>query len=652
MTAPSGARPTSFSTPSLALLAPSTTQPPLEELKLSHILNGETCPPISFPEFAAFVANRDFTTENLLFVVWFRNYRVRFDALKAEIKAQIPVPSTRLGDRYNPFGYLDEALAKIKDGNEVEEQEAEGTFAGPFRRSSVAAWLSDSEPVGTTHRFRPCRGLDGPCGCGGHTNLGHQHHDRSRLKLFSRSSSSRIKTCSTDSASPSSVRPIIRPSLYPPLPPPGTEIIAPALQPMREEAQRAFATFLRKGGSRELGISDELREFAKVGLVRSTAPEIFLPIYEEIYSTVETQSLPRFLEAAKTNINRPKVLFWYFVGFVDFMIGLIIYLLLTLLLPRHSIGLRAYRLLSTIFVCFGIMQAYSAYRGFCSQVWGRSHRQVRPWEMDDLDDEETLVEGNGPEAEVEAKCGVGGVPDGCELVQMTDADLILPMEVQPLSDFGGTTGLGTDADDVKLVSPSSSNLDSSFPTVPVLETDMTDVQRRQMDLRRTTVKVPRAKEAFPIGEHEGPRSPKLRISQFDTRQQRDISPFVVDGDQTTVTRPLSVSATSQTHSKPPTVVDVAQRTGKDLSTLLNRLRRSNRKTSGGMVDPISRRGSEASQMQREKKIKVFGPERLVEDPRIKKVYQDIKRDILIVGSLTAFIWIVLCLAVPCAGLAS
>lgn len=36
----------------------------------------------------------------------------------------------------------------------------------------------------------------------------------------------------------------------------------------------------------------------------------FLPIYDEVYSVIENQSLPHFLGYAKTNINRPKQLFW------------------------------------------------------------------------------------------------------------------------------------------------------------------------------------------------------------------------------------------------------------------------------------------------------------------------------------------------------
>ncbi|WVO20136.1 uncharacterized protein IAS62_001427 [Cryptococcus decagattii] len=127
-------------------------------------------------------------------------------------------------------------------------------------------------------------------------------------------------------------------------------------QPLRDQAQRAFATFLKKGGSKELSISDELREYVRTCLEASTAPESFLPVLEEIYHTLESQCLPRFLEAVKSNINRPKQLFWYCVGTVDLLIGLTIFLLLTFLLPPSPFSLRTYRLFSTIFVSFGIMQ--------------------------------------------------------------------------------------------------------------------------------------------------------------------------------------------------------------------------------------------------------------------------------------------------------
>lgn len=146
-----------FRTPSILPLK----GPSLEDLKLVNILNAETCAPISFKDFTTFITEKELTTENLLFVIWYKSYEVRWRALDQNTKDNVPVPSTRLGDRYDPFTNLDPEF--------------------------------DAQPIGE--------------------------------------------------------------------------------QPMREEAVRAFATFLKQDGSRALGISDELRKFARTSLTRSSAPE-------------------------------------------------------------------------------------------------------------------------------------------------------------------------------------------------------------------------------------------------------------------------------------------------------------------------------------------------------------------------------------------
>ena len=43
---------------------------------------------------------------------------------------------------------------------------------------------------------------------------------------------------------------------------------------MRHEASRAFATLVKSCGSRELGVSDDLRDYARKFLQKSTAPEV------------------------------------------------------------------------------------------------------------------------------------------------------------------------------------------------------------------------------------------------------------------------------------------------------------------------------------------------------------------------------------------
>jgi hypothetical protein len=156
---------TTFRTPSIIPLKGAT----LENLKLVNILNNETCSPISFKDFSTFISEKEHSTENLLFVIWYRSYDARWKALSQDVKDGIPVPSTRLGDRYAPFGR----------GSASGEKEGAGS--------------STSLPIGE--------------------------------------------------------------------------------QPMREEAARAFSTFLRSGGSRALGVSDDLRQFARTCLARSCAPE-------------------------------------------------------------------------------------------------------------------------------------------------------------------------------------------------------------------------------------------------------------------------------------------------------------------------------------------------------------------------------------------
>lgn len=240
----------------------------LDQLTLAHILNGETCPPIGFEDFAAFVTHKEFTTENLLFVVWFRSYQHRYNGLPRKEREGIPIPSTRLGDRYTPFAYLDKEV----DGSTIRPRESlSGGLKVEIQAEPSSSGMGESSR--TRHykdgEFAPCVGNS--CDCGDPSS--HSGSSPSKRSFLSRRKT-KVYDAEQPHPGPSKTGPIIRSSaLHPRLPPPGTKMLGPAEQPMREEAERAFATFLRKGGSRELGISDELRVFARDTLKRSTAPE-------------------------------------------------------------------------------------------------------------------------------------------------------------------------------------------------------------------------------------------------------------------------------------------------------------------------------------------------------------------------------------------
>ncbi|WWC97083.1 hypothetical protein V866_003960 [Kwoniella sp. B9012] len=686
----------SMSTSPSSRFTSSTTQPALEELKLSNILNGETCPPISFIDFATFIANKEFTTENLLFILWYKSYKTRFDKLESKEKESIPIPSTRLGDRFNPYGYLDRPVDEqhTKSEHQQQQQETPVVFSEPFRSRSASSSNKQIQHAQHQHQQQSCPHPTSTCYCVEHNRPAPNCRRTSRLLSITHSLlGSRRPSSTSHSHESNPLRSILHQKPYPPLPPAGTVFAEPSQQPMREEAQRAFATFLRKGGSRELSISDELREYTKLCLAKSTAPEVFLPLYEEIYHTVETQSLPHFLQHARSNINRPKQVFWYMVGAADFAVGAVIYLLLTLLLPAHPFGHRAWRLFSIVFVAFGVMQAYSAYRGFCSQVWGRSHRQVRPWEMDDLDDEETLVESTaGNESELKNESYLAEpVPS----INRQEIHISLPDEVRPLADLGGTASIPSEEGEdlmMKEVGVNSlSKSDSITVALPVLEDkalvsfiengkEMTEVEKRQSEIRRSTVKAPTASEAFPITDDmyvgmvssNAYRTIPKSNRAHPSRQRKEISPFVSDEPifpssassvRGSITNP-NTNSIPLTRSKSRLYSITSQRASKEISNILLKLRRSTADSpEDEYLDPLSSTSSSSTRKhklrsrrltrkERKEKPKIFGPEKLVEDPRIKRVYSEIKRDILIVGSLVASVWIVLCLAVPCAGLAS
>lgn len=249
-----------------------STQPALSDVTLAHIINGETCAPISFSDFASFVANKEFTTENLLFVIWFRSYRARYAGVSPELRQGVPVPSTQLGDRYTPFAYLDEQQTFSPESSSpitpvTPRTEDPIVFRLPFSQPEGDNNKEDALSEKERHSFQVCEwSVDGrKCECG---DARHRHTPKaSRRGMFSF-----MRNSESAPATPSSI--LQHRSSRPARPPANTVFTPPTEQPMREEAERAFATFLRKSGSRELGISDELRKFSGLCLQRSTAPEV------------------------------------------------------------------------------------------------------------------------------------------------------------------------------------------------------------------------------------------------------------------------------------------------------------------------------------------------------------------------------------------
>lgn len=276
------------------------------------------------------------------------------------------------------------------------------------------------------------------------------------------------------------------------------------------------------------------------------------------------------------------------------------------------------------------MQVYSAYRGFCSQVWRRSNRQVWPWELDALEDEN---------AEVGDTMGRSDII-GCEpkpQVRVLE-QLFLPGEVRPLSNLGAIENIDSTCKvNIRVsensTSASQTSLDNSGDyDLPSQTSDSCNVIAREF--------VPVSDNSSlggKLGTIARPCCMRHDIltakgHKLPIHMQRKISPFAFESgrdgetgfDKATVTKPPRHSASAQF-----------------LCPLTSSMVISNPKTMKHETHVPPRRKGHM-------KIHVFGPERLVEDPRIRKVYKDIKRKILVMGGIVSVLWVVVCLVVPCA----
>jgi hypothetical protein len=359
----------------------------------------------------------------------------------------------------------------------------------------------------------------------------------------------------------------------------------------------------------------------------------------------------------------------YYVGVFDFLLGVVIYIILTLLLPTSNFGLRAIRLISTIFTSFGAMQIYSAWRGFCSQVWNRKSRQLRPWEMDDVVDEEVSVNGK-EDMELNTTGNWGSTPRLIEPVTTRttspggnnmfnenvftaitpppNMDIQLSPEVHPLTDMNDISSSPVSVNNLRPITSHNTDLEDEGESE-----ELTETQIRQLALRRSTIKVPDASLAFPISEddHVGelstPRKASHRLSAAGASLRPSISSVSSTLRQSISPLPTPINRRSDISpfGEPPLAPEPGRGSvepklsmtslaavHQDLGALLGKFRKS---TSG-----ISEEGTP----------KMFGPEILVEDPRVVALFDGVVRDILIVGAIAAVVWIALCLAVPCAGL--
>lgn len=146
-------------------------------------------------------------------------------------------------------------------------------------------------------------------------------------------------------------------------------------------------TYLRKGGPRELNLSDRERGGALRALQNTTHPSALQSVAVSVEYSLRRQAHPNFIRWTICNGNRPRVVFARGLGIFGILGGFLADLLITL-----SHASRGWRVLPFLLWFIGISTLIAAWKGMCVVLHGMHHRHLRPWELFEEESDEHLDE--------------------------------------------------------------------------------------------------------------------------------------------------------------------------------------------------------------------------------------------------------------------
>jgi hypothetical protein len=151
----------------------------------------------------------------------------------------------------------------------------------------------------------------------------------------------------------------------------------------RTECERIVATFFSPKSRKELLVDPSLRNTVLGELETNTHPDVFLPVYEAVFTTLKTRSLPRFLISSSAVTNRPNQIGYLLWGLLWCIITVILFPATLMFAPWDDFRSRALRLVIVLPACIGTSFIYASYRGYCLNISGRrKNMQLRPWELE------------------------------------------------------------------------------------------------------------------------------------------------------------------------------------------------------------------------------------------------------------------------------
>ncbi|KAK7696139.1 hypothetical protein QCA50_000789 [Cerrena zonata] len=578
---------------------------PLADITLDHVLSGDTCEPISLSDFETYLEHKEYSIENLHFVSWYQNYRRKFFALCSDLQSLSPPPSLGSQKEHDTIPSPNPARTEQRIEASYRHFESALLATEPKNTSRVVPTLPLSHPQSPTFST----------------------HSESSNNAFKSQPSSPLLIHASVNVGPASTY-TLNPSSR-------TE------QPFRHECERVVQTFVRTGGSKEIVVDGRIRDMVIRDLTWTTHPDIFLPIYEQAYDTLSTVSLPHFLKLSSTNVNPPKAMFWLRVGMLNLTIALVVSIATILSIDDYTLRkkvsggwnsggesrlakARAWRLFAVPCATLGGMQFWSAYKGFCSDVWGRGRTQLRPWELDLIKFDGTFDEDPNLATDIElARSDSKHSLSGGLNMDKTSSNSSTSSSSGP-NTISSAKGLSHDvriheADRASLTSHSWSKKEMSTTRIPPPRID-TDFE----------AEIARLATLFTIDHDEAPWSENVPVDHVPSQESLAREPTSL-GLLPRASRPHSSLQVIAPFSQPPP--SPRPQSPSDSASAPNGI-------SSQDSPPYMDRFGEG------KAIPMFGPERIVLDKRIAAVHRQTLVEMLWIGLVWGTVFTAGVLAIP------
>ncbi|TLS22902.1 uncharacterized protein PpBr36_06340 [Pyricularia pennisetigena] len=170
-----------------------------------------------------------------------------------------------------------------------------------------------------------------------------------------------------------------------------------ARQPFRDELVRIARTYIDKGAPRELKLSEADRTSILEGLQYTTHPTVLLPALTMSSNILREFSHPSFIKwSLYRNANKPRINFTLSMAAVLIVLGLGVDVILVVSgLPT---SLRA---LGILLLWPGITWLAAAAKGLCLELHFQRLRQQRPWEAQQLEQDDELEKGDSQASPVD-----------------------------------------------------------------------------------------------------------------------------------------------------------------------------------------------------------------------------------------------------------